>query len=58
MGMIEKIRFKLPVPDPLPSLAYIGNEGTMRLACQTLVMGDMEIETGPELNLFGENFFS
>jgi ferredoxin len=58
MGMIEKIRFKVPVPDPLPSLAYIGNEDTMRLACQTLVMGDMEVETGPELNLFGENFFS
>lgn len=58
MGMIEKIRFKVPFPDPLPSLAYIGNEDTMRLACQTLVMGDMEVETGPELNLFGENFFS
>lgn len=58
MGFIEKMRFKVPVPDPLPSLAYIGNEDTMRLACQTLVMGDMEVETGPELNLYGENFFS
>lgn len=58
MGVIEKIRFKVPFPDPLPSLAYIGNEDTMRLACQTLVTGDMEVETGPELNLFGENFFS
>ena len=58
MGMIEKFRFKVPFPDPLPTLAYIGNEDTMRLACQTLVMGDMEVETGPELNLFGENFFS
>lgn len=58
MGVIEKIRFKVPLPDPLPSLAYLGNEDAMRLACQTLVMGDMEVETGPELNLFGENFFS
>ena len=58
MGFIEKMRFKVPIPDPLPSLAYIGNEDTMRLSCQTLVMGDMEVETGPELNLYGENFFS
>jgi ferredoxin len=58
MGFIEKMRFKVPIPDPLPSLAFIGNEDTMRLACQTLVMGDMEVETGPELNLYGENFFS
>jgi ferredoxin len=47
--------------DPLmmvPSMAFIGNEETMRLSCQTLVEGDIEVETGPELNLFGENFFS
>jgi hypothetical protein len=30
----------------------------MRLSCQVKVMGDMEVETGPKLNLFGENFFS
>ncbi|MCA9259672.1 MAG: (2Fe-2S)-binding protein [Planctomycetales bacterium] len=58
MGALEKLRWKCPVPDPLPSLAYIGNEDTMRLSCQTKVMGDMEVETGPELDLFGENFFS
>ena len=56
--LLEKIKFKVPVPDPLPTLAYVGNEETMRLSCQTKVFGDMEIETGPELNLFGENFFS
>jgi hypothetical protein len=39
-------------------MSYIGNEDTMRLACQTLVYGDMEVETGPPLNLFGDNFFS
>jgi ferredoxin len=58
MGMIERIRFYSPIPDPLPSMAYIGNEDTMRLACQTTVHGDLEVETGPELDLFGENFFS
>lgn len=66
MGIVEKARFKLPVPtpvtpgglDPLPTMAYLGNEETMRLACQVTVHGDMEVETGPELDLFGENFFS
>jgi ferredoxin len=58
MGMMEKLRFKNPIPDPLPALAYIGNESTMRLACQTTVNGDVEVETAPEMDLFGENFFS
>ena len=66
MGKVEKLRFRCPVPtpltpggiDPLPCLAFIGNEDTMRLSCQTTVHGDMEVETGPEVNLFGENFFS
>ena len=58
MGFIEKMRFYNPLPDPIPCMAYIGNEDTMRLACQTLVHGDMEVETGPPLNLFGDNFFS
>lgn len=58
MGMLEKVRFYSPIPDPLPCMAFIGNEDTMRLACQTKVYGDIEVETGPELDLFGENFFS
>jgi ferredoxin len=66
MGLVEKLRFKVPVPtpvtpggiDPIPCMAFIGNEETMRLSCQTKVLGDMEVETGPELNLFGDNFFS
>jgi ferredoxin len=58
MGIVEKSRFYNPVPDPIPCMAFIGNEDTMRLACQTLVNGDMEVETGPPLDLFGENFFS
>ena len=40
------------------SLAYIGNEQTMRLACQTRVNGDITVVTKPPLNLFGDNFFS
>jgi ferredoxin len=51
MGTFEGLRLK-------PSFVYIGNEDTMRLACQTLVNGDMDVETRPPLNLFGENFFS
>jgi ferredoxin len=58
VGMIEKFRFYNPIPDPVPCMAYIGNEETMRLACQVTVHGDIEVETGPELDLFGENFFS
>ncbi|HZN35433.1 MAG TPA: ferredoxin [Pirellulaceae bacterium] len=56
----EWVKFKVPVmpPDPIPPLAYVGHEDTMRLACCTTVHGDIEVESGPEVNLFGENFFS
>jgi hypothetical protein len=40
------------------SIPYIGNEATMRLACQTEVMGDMTVESTPGMNLWGDNFFS
>lgn len=59
MTIREWVKFKaLPVPDPIPCLSFIGNEKTMRLGCCTSVNGDIEVTTGPELNLFGENFFS
>lgn len=51
MGFKERLRLKF-------SMAYIGFEQTMRLACQTSVQGDIEVETRPSLNWFGENFFS
>jgi len=55
----EKAKFKyLPVPDPIPAMAYLGNEDTMRLACMTVVNGSLTVETKPELNVFGDNFFS
>ena len=50
-GIIEGARLGV-------SLAYIGNEETMRLACQTRVNGDITVTTCPPLNLFGDNFFS
>ena len=66
MGRAERLRFRCPVPTPLtpggvdflPCLAFIGHEDSMRLACKTTVQGDIEVETGPEVNLFGENFYS
>jgi ferredoxin len=58
MTMMEKVKFKTPVPDPLPCLAYIGHEDTMRLACCVKVHGDMTVVTNPTIDLFGENFFS
>ena len=57
MGLCEKLKFQLPVPDPMPALAYIGNEDKMRLACCTRVNGDIDVETKPPVNLFGESFF-
>jgi asparaginyl-tRNA synthetase len=41
-----------------PEVAYATLEDTMRLACQTTVNGDLEVQTQPPLNLYGENFFS
>ena len=66
MSRAERWRFRCPVPtpltpgglDPLPCLAFVGNEETMRLSCKVRVNGDIEVETGPALDLFGENFFS
>ena len=59
MTISERMKFKAVLtPDPVPALAFVGHEDTMRLACCTKVHGDIEVETGPELNLFGENFFS
>jgi ferredoxin len=50
-GLLESARLAV-------SLAYIGNESQMRLACQTKVKGDITVATKPPLNLFGDNFFS
>ncbi len=52
MGIRERVKLKYL------SLAAIGHEDNMRLSCQTKVLGDMEVVTTPDMNLFGENFFS
>lgn len=53
----EKVHNIVPFPNPIPALTKL-NEENMRLSCQVKVNGDIEVETGPELDLFGENFFS
>jgi ferredoxin len=58
MTIREKLKFNTPGPDPMVSMSFIGHEKTMRLACMTRIDGDIEVETCPEVNLFGENFFS
>jgi ferredoxin len=55
-GMMESVRVRLPIDHVC--LQYLTNEETMRLACKTHITGDIEVETGPKLNLFGDNFFS
>ena len=38
LTMREYLKFKVPLtPDPVPPLAYVGHEDTMRLACCTTV---------------------
>lgn len=39
------------------SLAVIGHEDEMRLACQVDIHGDCTIETRPEFNWSGDNFW-
>ena len=50
MGGFEKCRLAL-------SMVYIGNEDKMRLACKCQVQGDLEVETKPPMNLFGDKFW-
>ena len=53
-GCSKSCGFITRCPTRFPCLSFIGNEDTMRLACCVKVLGDIEVETGPELNLFGE----
>ena len=55
LSLTEKVQFHC---NPTEIFSYIGNESTMRLACCTKVMGDMDVVTRPPLNLTGESFFS
>lgn len=58
MTLREKMHFKFPSHNLIATMGFVGNEDKMRLACMTQINGDIEVETGPEVNLFGENFFS
>jgi ferredoxin len=42
---------------PVTMLACLGHENEMRLACQCTVNGDCTVETTPEFNWSGENFW-
>ncbi len=45
-------RFRLAL-----SMATIGQEDEIRLACQTNVHGDCSVETKTSFNMYGENFW-
>lgn len=49
-GFLE--RFRLGV-----IMSAIGHENESRLACQTRVNGDCTVDTNPDMNLSGENFW-
>ena len=51
---MEKLNLNL---HPMTMLATLGHENEIRLACQTKVNGDCEIETTPAFNWSGENFW-
>lgn len=54
-GVFEKVSMTM---HPLTFFARLGNEKTLRLACQMRVNGDIEVETQPAMNWHGENFWS
>jgi ferredoxin len=54
-GLIEKFRLAL---GPITQFARIGHENELRLACATKVLGDIEVETHPDVNWHGDRFWS
>ncbi|HEY4262779.1 MAG TPA: hypothetical protein VGM98_21650 [Schlesneria sp.] len=55
-GIFEKA--SMNIINPLTFFARLGNEKTLRLACQMQVNGDVEVETKPPMNWHGENYWS
>lgn len=53
-GFFEKLRLIL---GPITLFARLGHEKDLRLACQTRVNGDIEVETQPSVNWHGERFW-
>ena len=52
--LMERINFNT---HPLTMFARIGHEDEMRLSCQVKVNGDCTVQTQPEFNVSGENFW-
>jgi ferredoxin len=53
-GIFEKLRL---MTGPITYFARIGNEDSLRLACATKVLGDIEVETKPSINWHGDRFW-
>jgi ferredoxin len=53
-GFFEKLRL---MAGPITGFARIGNEDTLRLSCATRVLGDIEVETQPAVNIHGDRFW-
>src|SRR3954447_17885695 len=54
MRLKERLRLLL---GPLTFFARLGHENELRLACQTKVNGDIEVETQPGINWHGEKYW-
>jgi len=54
-GFWEKLN--LIFLNPFGFFARLGHEDELRLACQTKVQGDVEVETRPAFNWHGERFW-
>ena len=53
-GLMEKIRMLI---GPLLFFTRLGNENKVRLACKTIVQGDIEVETHAKPDFHGEKFW-
>lgn len=53
-GIFEKLRLLL---GPVTFFARLGEEAKMRLACKTRVQGDIEVESQPAVNWYGDRFW-
>ena len=53
MSWYEKIRLS----SPMIKMMYPADEEQLRLSCQISVNGDIEVETSPGANLYGEKFW-
>ena len=57
-GFWERFNMTNILAHPITFFSRLGREKELRLSCQTKVLGDVEVETQPELNWHGENFWT